>query len=106
MPRPVCKKDIFYNDKLTVINDIVILNDDNHTVLKPSCYFGDRMLVEARRNGHRSFRWVTLADGLTDEYTDDLYWEGSTEPLWKDTRMVNAGTGKLEYMSPEWGVDS
>jgi superfamily II DNA or RNA helicase len=106
MPRPVCKKDIFYNDKLTVINDIVILNDDNHTVLKPSCYFGDRMLVEARRNGHRSFRWVTLADGLTDEYTDDLYWEGSTEPLWKDTRMVNAGTGKLEYMSPEWGVES
>jgi len=102
MPKPVNKRDIFYNDKLTVIHDIVILNDDNHTILKPFCYLGSRMLVETRRNGGKAFRWVTLSQGLTDDYADPLKWNGSRKPYWKDTKMMNAGTGKMEFLSPNW----
>ena len=102
MPYVVSKKDIFYNDKLTVINDIIILNDENHTILKPVRYFGYKMQVEARRNRSSVFRWVTLAEGLTDEYTTSVFFDGSRSPYWKDARMTNAATGKMEYLSPEW----
>jgi hypothetical protein len=102
MPYMVSKKDVFYNDKLTVIKDIIILNDENHTVLKPVRYFGNRMQVEARKDRVRVFRWVTLSEGLTDEYTTSLYFDGSRQPFWKDARMRNAATGKMEYLSPEW----
>ena len=101
MPYAVSKKDIFYNDKLTVINDIIILNDGNSTVLKPQWYFGYKMQIEARKDGLKLFRWVTLADGLTDEYSSFLY-SGSSRPFWKDAKMVNAASGKMEYLSPEW----
>ena len=101
MPYAVSKKDIFYNDKLTVINDIIILNDENATVLKPQWYFGYKMQIPARKDGLKLFRWVTLADGLTDEYSSFLF-NGSSRPFWKDAKMMNAATGKMEYLSPEW----
>ena len=101
MPYTVSKEDVFYNDKLTVINDIIILNDGNSTVLKPQWYFGHKVQIEARKNGLKLYRWVTLADGLTDEYTTNMY-DGSRQPFWKDARMTNAATGKMEYLSPEW----
>ena len=101
MPYAVSKKDIFYNDKLTVINDIIILNDENATVLKPQWYFGHKMQIPARKDGQKLFRWVTLADGLTDEYSSFLF-NGSSRPFWKDARMMNAASGKMEYLSPEW----
>ena len=102
MPYVVSKRDIFYNDKLTVINDIVILNDENHTILKPVRYFGDKMQVEARKDRSSVFRWVTLKEGLTDEYSTNVYFDGSRSPYWKDAMMTNAATGKMEYLSPEW----
>ena len=101
LPQMVRKKEIFYNDKLTVINDIIILNDENHTVLKPQWYFGDKMLIDARKDKLKVYRWVTLSEGLTDEYTTCMY-DGSRRPFWKDARMTNAASGKLEYLSPEW----
>ena len=101
MPYMVKKRDIFYNDKLTVINDIIILNDGNSTVLKPQWYFGYKMQIAARKDGRKIFRWVTLADGLTDEYSTSII-GGSSRPFWKDAKMTNAATGKLEYLSPEW----
>ena len=102
LPSVVSKKEIFYNDKLTVIKDIIILNDENHTVMKPVRYFGNKMQVEARKNRSSVFRWVTLSEGLTDEYTTNVYFDGSRSPYWKDARMTNAATGRLEYLSPEW----
>ena len=102
MPYIVSKKDIFYNDKLTVINDVIILNDENHTVLKPVRYFGSKMQVEARKDRLSVFRWVTLSEGLTDEYTSNMYFDGSRSPYWRDAQMTNAATGKMEYLSPEW----
>ncbi|MBO7069491.1 MAG: DEAD/DEAH box helicase [Bacteroidaceae bacterium] len=102
MPYVVSKKDIFYNDKLTVIRDIIILNDENRTVLKPVRYFGHKMQVESRKDKLSVFRWVTLAEGLTDDYTTNVYFDGSRSPYWKDARMMNAATGKMEYLSPEW----
>ena len=102
MPYAVSKKEIFYNDKLTVINDIIILNDENHTILKPVRYFGHKMLVEARRDKSSVFRWVTLSRGLTDEYTISVHFDGSRSPFWKDAMMTNAASGKMEYLSPEW----
>ena len=102
MPYMVTKKDIFYNDKLTVINDIIILNDENGTVLKPFLYFGNKMQIKTRKDGKHAYRWVTLSKGLTDEYTTDMYFDGSVHPYWKNARMINAATGKMEYMSPAW----
>ena len=101
MPYTVSKKEIFYNDKLTVIGDIIILNDGNSTVLKPQWYFGYKVQIEARKDGRKVLRWVTLADGLTDEYTTSMI-DGSRRPFWKDAKMTNAATGRMEYLSPEW----
>lgn len=103
LPHPVSKSDIFYNDKLTVINDIIILNDENATVLKPLRYYGYKVQIEARRNGRKAYRWVTLAKGLTDEYAAEVFFEGSRRPYWKDAKMMNAATGKMEYLSPQKG---
>ena len=61
----------------------------------------DKMQIPARKDGQKLFRWVTLADGLTDEYSSFLF-NGSSRPFWKDARMMNAATGKMEYLSPEW----
>lgn len=51
MPYTVSTDEIFYNDKLTVINDIIILNDGNSTVLKPQWYFGHKVQIVARTGG-------------------------------------------------------
>ena len=102
MPYTVGKEEIFYNDKLTVIKDVIILNDESHTVLKPVRYFGHKMLVDARKDRVNIFRWVTLSEGLTDEYTTNVYFDGSRSPYWKDAKMRNAATGRMEYLSPEW----
>ena len=101
MPHAVSKKDIFYNDKLTVIGDIIILNDGKSTVLKPKWYFGYKVQVDARKDGKRLYRWVTLSEGLTDEYST-YFSNGSSRPYWEDAKMINAATGKMEYLSPEW----
>ena len=101
LPYAVSKKDIFYNDKLTIIGDIIILNDGNSTVLKPQWYFGQRMQIDARKDGKKLYRWVTLSEGLTDEYSTNIS-NGSCRPYWGDAKMINAATGRLEYLSPEW----
>ena len=101
LPYAVSKKDIFYNDKLTIIGDIIILNDGNSTVLKPQWYFGHRMQIDARKDGKKLYRWVTLSEGLTDEYSTNIS-NGSCRPYWGDAKMINAATGRLEYLSPEW----
>ena len=101
MPYAVSKKDIFYNDKLTVIGDIIVLNNGSSTVLKPQWYFGHRMLINARKDGKMLYRWVTLSEGLTDEYTTSIN-NGYCHPYWEDAKMINAATGKMEYLSPEW----
>ena len=101
MPYAVSKKDIFYNDKLTIIGDIIILNDGNSTVLKPQWYFGYKMQIDARKDGKKLYRWVTLSEGLTDEYSTNFS-NGYSRPYWKDAKMINAATGKMEYLSPEW----
>ena len=101
MPYAVSKKDIFYNDKLTVIGDIIILNDGKSTVLKPQWYFGHKMQIDARKDGKRLYRWVTLSEGLTDEYSTNIS-NGSCRPYWGDAKMINAATGRMEYLSPEW----
>ena len=101
MPYAVRKKAIFYNDQLTIIGDIIILNNENSTVLKPIWYFGDRMLIEARRDGKKAYRLVTLSEGLTDEYSSNFS-NGSSSPCWEDAQMINAATGKMEYLNPEW----
>ena len=59
------------------------------------------MQIEARKDGRKVLRWVTLADGLTDEYTTSMI-DGSRRPFWKDAKMTNAATGRMEYLSPEW----
>ena len=101
LPYAVSKKDIFYNDKLTVIGDIVILNDGNSTVLKPQWFYGHKMQIDARKDGRKLYRWVTLSEGLTDEYSADFS-NGSCRPCWEDAKMINAATGKMEYLSPDW----
>ena len=101
MPYAVSKDEIFYNDKLTVINDIIILNDGNSTVLKPQWYFGHKVQIVARKDGRKLYRWVTLSEGLTDEYSADFS-NGSCRPCWEDAKMINAATGKMEYLSPDW----
>ena len=101
MPYAVRKKAIFYNDKLTVIGDIIILNDENSTVLKPLLYFGNKMLVEARKDGKKAYRFVTLSEGLTDEYSSNFS-NGSRYPCWEDVKMINAATGKMGYLNQEW----
>ena len=101
MPYAVSKKEIFYNDKLTVIGDIIILNDGNSTVLKPQWYFGHKMQIDARKDGKKLYRWVTLSEGLTDEYSTDIS-NGSHYPYWGDAKMINAASGKMEYLNPDW----
>lgn len=101
LPYAVSKKDIFYNDKLTVIGDIIILNDGNSTVLKPQWYFGHKMQIDARKDGKKLDRWVTLSEGLTDEYSTDIS-NGSHYPYWGDAKMINAASGKMEYLNPDW----
>ena len=101
LPYAVSKKDIFYNDKLTVIGDIVILNDGNSTVLKPQWFYGHKMQIDARKDGRKLYRWVTLSEGLTDEYSADFS-NGSCRPCWEDAKMINAATGKMEYLNPDW----
>ena len=101
MPYAVSKKEIFYNDKLTVIGDIIILNDENSTVLKPQWYFGHKMQIDARKDGKKLYRWVTLSEGLTDEYSTDIS-NGSHYPYWGDAKMINAASGKMEYLNPDW----
>ena len=101
MPRPVSKRDIFYNDKLTVIHDIIILNNEYHTVLKPVGYFEHGALMSARKDGARAYRWLTLSQGLTDEYVDSFSSvDASLHPCWRNIRMMNAGTGKMEELRP------
>ena len=101
LPYAVSKKEIFYNDKLTVIGDIIILNDGNSTVLKPQWYFGHKMQIDARKDGKKLYRWVTLSEGLTDEYSTDIS-NGSHYPYWGDAKMINAASGKMEYLNPDW----
>lgn len=101
MPYTVRKDEIFYNDKLTVINDIIILNDGNSTVLKLQWYFGHKVQIVTRKDGRKLYRWVSLAEGLTDEYTTSVI-SGSCRPYWTDAKMINAATGRMEYLSPEW----
>lgn len=101
MPYTVSKDEIFYNDKLTLINDIIILNDGNSTVLKPQWYFGHKVQIVARKDGRKLYWWVSLAEGLTDEYTTSVI-GGSCRPYWKDAKMINFATGRMEYLSQEW----
>lgn len=100
MPYTISKDEILYNDKLTVINDIIILNDGNSTELKPQWYFGHKVQIVARKDGRKLYRWVSLAEGLTNEYTtSDI--GGSCRPYRKDAKMINAVTGRMEYPSLE-----
>ena len=55
----------------------------------------------ARKDGRKQYRWVSLAEGLTDEYTTSII-GGSCRPYWEDAKMINAATGRMEYLSPEW----
>ena len=59
------------------------------------------MLINARKDGKKLYRWVTLSEGLTDEYTTNIF-NGYCRPYWEDAKMINAATGKMEYLSPEW----
>ena len=49
----------------------------------------------------KTIPWVTLSEGLTDEYSADFS-NGSCRPCWEDAKMINAATGKMEYLNPDW----
>jgi hypothetical protein len=103
LPTPVAKQEVFYNDKLMIIRDVVILNNEYSTVLKPVYYFGYKMLVEEIYHSRRRYRWLTLKDGLTNQYTNDVYWDSREDPYWKDAQLTNAATGRLQYLNPNFG---
>ena len=44
---------------------------------------------------------MSLAEGLIDVYTTSEIGD-SCRLYWKDAKMINAATGRMEYLSPEW----
>lgn len=41
------------------------------------------------------------SEGLTNEYMTDIP-NGSHYPYWGDAKMINAASGKMEYLNPDW----
>ena len=44
---------------------------------------------------------MSLAEGLIDVYTTSEIGD-SCRLYWKDAKMINAATGRMEYLSLEW----